>query len=286
MCLAQHANSVVQQQRFDDNDQDEMMKKFTVDVFEKGVGKDIASSRKLLMTKNSIRVFDVAFSKHNIQEGWRAIGAFYPHDPVRIMSKSTGLGQADQGVDILRAIEEDFAPIIPRAGRVLDGIMSERLPFLPPPQIDNVAELGVHRERAVVFGDLFDAARALAAPDRVLREERRKDKEAQQAALPIATTKVLYDQRGFGRFLAADVKAQLKLRSVPFKHNDKLWTALARRCQCLYKEALPTRAWSRTKPSSPLLCRQATRGCPCLQLASRAWKTCCVHWQALVRTVL
>jgi hypothetical protein len=100
--------------------------------------------------------------------------------------------------------------------------MSERLPFLPPPQIDNVAELGVHRERAVVFGDLFDAARALAAPDRVLREERRKDKEAQQAALPIATTKVLYDQRGFGRFLAADVKAQLKLRSVPFKHNDKL----------------------------------------------------------------
>jgi hypothetical protein len=88
------ANSVVQQQRFDDNDQDEMMKKFTVDVFEKGVGKDIASSRKLLMTKNSIRVFDVAFSKHNIQEGWRAIGAFYPHDPVRIMSKSTGLGQA------------------------------------------------------------------------------------------------------------------------------------------------------------------------------------------------
>jgi hypothetical protein len=221
------ANSVVQQQRFDDNDQDEMMKKFVEDVFDKGVGKDIAASRKLLMTqyvKNSIRVFDVAFSKHNIQEGWRAIGAFYPHDPVRIMSKWPGWVklQPAQGVDILQAIEEDFAPIIPRAGRLLDSIVSERLPFLPPPQIENVAELGVHRERAVVLGDLFDAARALAAPERVLREERKRDKDAQQAALPVANTVIRYDQRGFGRFNAADVKAQLKLRKVPFKNTDKL----------------------------------------------------------------
>jgi hypothetical protein len=221
------AQSVVQQQRFDDNDQDEMMKKFVEDVFEKGVGKDIAPARKLLMTqyvKNSIRVFDVAFSKHNIQEGWRAIGAFYPHDPVRIMSKWPGWVklQPAQGVDVLHAIESDFAPIIPRAGRLLDDIVSERLPFLPPPQIENVAELGVHRERAIVLGDLFDAARALAAPDRVLREEKKRDKEAQQAALPISTVVVNYEQRGLGRFLAADVKAQLKLRNVPFKHNDKL----------------------------------------------------------------
>ena len=221
------SNSVVQKQRFDDNDQDEMMKKFVKDVFDNGVGKDIAASRKLLMTqyvKNSIRVFNVAFSKHNIQEGWRAIGAFYPHDPVRIMSKWPGWVKLEpaQGVDILRAIEEDFAPIIPRDGRVLDGIMSARLPFLPPPQIDNVAELGVHRERASVFGDTFDAARALAAPGRVMREEKKRDKEAQQAALPISTVVVNYEHRGLGRFLAADVKAQLKLRNIPFKHNDKL----------------------------------------------------------------
>jgi hypothetical protein len=221
------ANSVVQQQRFDDKDQDEMMRKFVEDVFEKGVGKDIAANRKTLMlqyVKNSIRVFGVAFSKHNIQEGWRAVGAFYPHDPVRIMSKWPGWVklQPAQGEDILRAIVEDFAPIIPRAGRVLDGIMSQRLPFLPPPQIDNVAELGEHRERSVVFGDLFDAARALAAPNRVVREEKKREKEAQQAALPISTVVVNYEQRGLGRFLAADVKAQLKLRHVPFKHNDKL----------------------------------------------------------------
>ncbi len=221
------AQSVVQQQRFDDNDQEEMIKKFVQDVFEKGVGKDIAASRKLLMTqyvKNSIRVFDVAFSKHNIQEGWRAIGAFYPHDPVRIMSKWPGWVklQPAQGVDILQAIEEDFAPIIRRDGRVLDSIMSDRLPVLPPPQIDNLAEQGVHRDRAAVFGDLYDAARALAAPDRVLREEKKKDKDAQQAALPIANTVVLFDQRGFGRFNAADVKAQLKLRKVPFKQTEKL----------------------------------------------------------------
>lgn len=225
------AQSVVQQQRFDDKDQEEMMKKFVDDVFEKGVGKDIAASRKLLMTqyvKNSIRVFDVAFSKHNIQEGWRAIGAFYPHDPVRIMSKWPGWVklQPTQGVDILQAIESDFAPIIPRAGRLLDGIVSERLPFLPPPQIENLAEQGVHRDRAAVFGDLYDAARALAAPERVLREEKRKDKDAQQAALPIANTVVLFDQRGFGRFNAADVKAQLKLRRVLFKQTEKLGVLL------------------------------------------------------------
>jgi hypothetical protein len=221
------AQSVVQQQRFDDKDQEEMIKKFVEDVFEKGVGKDISASRKLLMTqyvKNSIRVFDVAFSKHNIQEGWRAIGAFYPHDPVRIMSKWPGWVklQPAQGVDILQAIESDFAPIIPRAGRLLYGIVSERLPFLPPPQIENLAEQGVHRDRAAVFGDLYDAARALAAPERVLREEKKKDKDAQQAALPIANTVVLFDQRGFGRFNAADVKAQLKLRKVPFKQTEKI----------------------------------------------------------------
>jgi hypothetical protein len=221
------AKSVVQQQRFHEKDQDEMIKKFVEDVFDKGVGKDIAASRKLLMTqyvKNSIRVFDVAFSKHNIQEGWRAIGAFYPHDPVRIMSKWPGWVklQPAQGVEILQAIAEDFAPIIPQSGRVLDSIISSKLPFLPPPQLENVAELGIHRERAVVFGDLFGAARALAAPDRVLREEKKRDKESEQTALPIANTLIIYEQRGLGRFLASDVKAQLKLRKVPFKQTDKL----------------------------------------------------------------
>jgi hypothetical protein len=42
-------NSVVQEQRFADADQDEMTKRFVEDVFTKGIGKNIASSRKTLM---------------------------------------------------------------------------------------------------------------------------------------------------------------------------------------------------------------------------------------------
>jgi hypothetical protein len=42
-------SSVVQEQRFDDRDQDEMMRKFVNDVFIHGVGKNIAANRKTLM---------------------------------------------------------------------------------------------------------------------------------------------------------------------------------------------------------------------------------------------
>ena len=224
--LTNHS-SVVQKQRFDDKDQNEMMRKFVQDVFVTGIGKDIASSRKTLMTqyvKNSIRVFDVAFSKHNIQEGWRAVGAFYPHDPARIMSKWPGWVKLDpsDGNDILKAIVEDFAPIIPQDCRVDDSIMTARLPFLPAPQLQNVALRGVHQDRAIVLGETYDASRALVAPERVMRQESKKAKEAQQASLPISTVIVLFEQRGFGRFLLADVQAQLKLRKVPFKQSEKL----------------------------------------------------------------
>jgi hypothetical protein len=40
--------------------------------------------------------------------------------------------------------------------------------------------------------------------------------------ISVGGTVVIFDQRGFGRFNAADVKAQLKLRKVPFKQTDKL----------------------------------------------------------------
>ena len=230
--LTNHS-SVVQKQRFDDKDQDEMMRKFVQDVFVTGIGKDIAPSRKTLMTqyvKNSIRVFDVAFSKHNIQEGWRVVGAFYPHDPTRIMSKWPGWVKLDpsDGNDILKAIVEDFAPIIPQDCRVDDSIMSARLPFLPEPQLQNVAERGVHQDRAVVLGETYDASRAIVAPARVIRQESKKAKEAQQASLPISTVIVLFEQRGCGRFLLADVQAQLRLRKVSFRQGEKLGILMER----------------------------------------------------------
>jgi len=128
--------------------------------------------------------------------------------------------QPAQGEDILRAIVEDFAPIIPRAGRVLNGIMSQRLPFLSP-QIDNVAELGEHKNDRL-FLAIYSMRRVRLLLLIALCVKKKREKEAQQAALPISTVVVNYEQRGLGRFLAADVKAQLKLRHVPFKHNDKL----------------------------------------------------------------
>lgn len=130
-------------------------------------------------------------------------------------------------MDILTAIHDDFAPLIPLHGRIDDAIMNQRLPFLPPAQLENVAEQGKHRERSVVFSaEGYDAARNLAAPARVERERQKKDKQIQQAALPISNVIVLYDQRGLGRFTTADVQAQLTLRKVAFKKTDKVGTLM------------------------------------------------------------
>ncbi len=130
-------------------------------------------------------------------------------------------------MDILNAIHDDFAPIIPLHGRIDDPIMNQRLPFLPPAQLENVAEQGKHRERSVVFSaEGYDAARDLAAPARAVRERQRKEKDDQQAALPISNTIVLFENRGLGRFTTADVQAQLTLRKVAFKKTDKLGTLM------------------------------------------------------------
>lgn len=133
-------------------------------------------------------------------------------------------------MEILTAIHDDFAPLIPLHGRIDDPIVDRRLPFLPPAQLENVAEQGKHRERSVVFSaEGYDAARNLAAPARVERERQKKDKQIQQAALPISNVIVLYDQRGLGRFTTADVQAQLTQRKVAFKKTDKVGTLMEMR---------------------------------------------------------
>ena len=125
-------------------------------------------------------------------------------------------------MDIVNAIKDKFAPLVPMQGRVDDKIMSAQLPFLPPAQLEP-AEHGPHRERAVVFSaEEFDSSRDASGPGRVQREEKRKEKEQQQASLPISSVIVLFEQRGLGRFLVADVQAQLKLRGVPFRQSDKV----------------------------------------------------------------
>jgi hypothetical protein len=61
-----------------------------------------------------------------------------------------------------------------------------------------------------------------------MRQKSKKAKKAQQASLPISTVIVLFEQRGFRRFLLADVQAQLKLRKVSFKQGEKLGTLMER----------------------------------------------------------
>ncbi len=130
--------------------------------------------------------------------------------------------EKQQGVDIVNAIKDKFAPLIPMQGRVDNKIISAQLPFLPPAQIEP-GEHGPHRERAVVFSaEEFESSRDASGPCRVQREEKKKEKEHQQASLPISSVIVLFEQRGLGRFLVADVQAQLRLRGVLFRQGDKI----------------------------------------------------------------
>lgn len=150
-----------------------------------------------------------------VQCGW-----YYPHDPRKIMAKWHGWMklQPKEGDDTLAAIIE-LAPTIPVEGRVDDAVISRRLPFLPPPAIANVAALGVFRDRTCVFNAPgYNDARDAAAPERAAKQK----KAAEEKALEAPTEFILYSGRGHGKFSQKQVCAQLALRGIKFKAQEKV----------------------------------------------------------------
>ena len=150
-----------------------------------------------------------------LQVGW-----YYPHDPRKIMAKWPGWIKLkpEQGTDLLKAIVE-FAPTVPVEGRLDDSVITARLPFLPPPAIENLAALGLSRERTVVLNAPgFNDARDARAPQRAAKQK--KDAEAKAHEAP--TKLIIYAERGHGRFNATQIIAQLKLRGIKFKTGEKV----------------------------------------------------------------
>ena len=190
--------------------------------------------------KNSLRVFSKAFNKDNVQDGFRAVslccallhmqasfvvlqcGWYYPHDSRKIMAKWPGRIKLEpwQGVDALEAIVE-LAHNIPTHGRIDDKVISQRLPFLPPPSIANIAELGLYRDRTIVLNAPgINDARDAAAPTRAAKRKKEADAKAQEEP----ATFIEYKNRGHGYFNAKQICAQLALRGIKFKAAEKVGT--------------------------------------------------------------